>query len=127
MLKVKKSKILGAGQGLFTTTFIKKGDLIVEYKGQKTTWKQICRKYGKDGQKALYSYFISSKNCIDAQNNLEALARYVNDVNGPSKTKFKNNAEFVNIRGKAYIRAITKIKPNNEIFVDYGDDYWKNI
>ena len=40
-LITKKSTIPGAGKGLFTRDAISKGDFIIEYKGEITTWKKI--------------------------------------------------------------------------------------
>ena len=38
---VKKSKLPGAGKGLFAKKFIPKGTRIVEYKGRIKTWKEV--------------------------------------------------------------------------------------
>ena len=40
-LVIKRSKIPGAGKGLFTKKFIEKGTRIVQYKGKLTVWKAI--------------------------------------------------------------------------------------
>src|SRR5215212_7897888 len=61
-LLVKDSTIPNSGQGLFTKTFISKGTLIVEYKGRRTTWKEVENDY-KNG----YIYFISKSKVIDAK------------------------------------------------------------
>jgi len=126
MLFVKKSKIPNAGKGLFTTSVIRKGDLVVEYKGEKMTWAQCMKRYGKDISKARYLYYVSPKNCIDAQLTKEELARYANDAGGFSiKKGLKNNSEYTNVKGVPYIIATKKIKPGSEILVDYSGDYWE--
>jgi SET domain-containing protein len=127
MLVVKKSRIKGAGKGLFTTSRIRKGDLIVEYKGVKSTWDQAMRKY-KDVKEARYIFHISDKNTIDAQFTPEELARYANDAEAPipgAKHGFKNNSEYQVVKGKPYIVASKNIGAGAEIFVDYSGDYWE--
>lgn len=126
MLKVKKSKIKGAGLGLFTTSKIRKGDVIVEYEGENMTWAQACKRYKKDINKAKYIFYVSKKNVVDAQNTPWALARYANDAEGWIKIKgMKNNAEYAVIKKKPYIVATRKIKAGEEIFVDYQKEYWE--
>jgi SET domain-containing protein len=123
MLFVKKSKLPDAGKGLFTNEKIKKGALIIEYTGEKLTWKQAVRRYSKSDSMA-YVFHISPKNCIDAQNTPDSLARYANDANATLSKKVKNNSEYQIVKRKAFIVATKSIKPGEEILVDYGDDYW---
>jgi len=126
MLVVRKSRIPNAGKGLFTTSRIRKGDLIVEYKGEKLTWNQCMKRYGKDIDHARYLYFVSNKNCIDAQHTVNELARYANDACGFSLKKgLNNNSEYKNIKGVPHIIATKVIPPGREILVDYSGDYWE--
>lgn len=127
MLVVKKSRIKGAGKGLFTTSRIRKGDVIVEYKGIKSTWDQAMKKY-KDVKEARYIFHITDKNTVDAQYTPHELARYANDAEAPIpgvKRRFKNNAHYEVIKSKPYIVAAKNIGPGAEIFVDYSGDYWE--
>jgi hypothetical protein len=126
MLIIRKSRIPNAGKGLFTTSAIRKGDLIVEYKGEKMTWDQCLKRYDKEISNARYLYFVSSKNCIDAQYTPNELARYANDAGGfIIKKGLSNNAEYKNIKGVPHIIATKKINPRSEILVDYSGDYWE--
>jgi SET domain-containing protein len=126
MLIVKKSRIPNAGKGLFTTSPIRKGDLIVEYKGEKMSWAKCLSRYGDDINDARYLYFVSSKNCIDAQNTPKELARYANDAGGFNEKKgLSNNSEYTNIKGVPHIIATKNIAAGSEILVDYSGDYWK--
>lgn len=128
MLKVKKSRLKGVGKGLYTTSPIKKGDIIVEYKGEKLSWKQCLKRYGKNINSAKYLFYISYKNVVDAQNTPDELARYANDAAGIKKQKgCENNAEYGVIKGKPYIIATRNIKAGEEIFVDYQQEYWESI
>ncbi|MCC7303382.1 MAG: SET domain-containing protein [Bacteroidia bacterium] len=126
MLVVRKSRIPGAGKGLFTTSRIRRNDIIVEYKGEKMTWKGAIRRYGKNVDYAPYLYYVSNSNCVDAAHTKKEMARYANDANGPNKKKgMKNNCVYRNIKGVPHIVAVREISPNSEILVDYGADYWK--
>ena len=122
-LYIGRSNIPGSGKGLFTRNFIKKGTLIIEYTGRITTWEDV-----RHDASNLYIYFISDDRVIDAKNNPDSLARYVNDANGLVKVKgLENNSEFVNIKDRIYIRASKNIPAHTEILVDYGEGYWETV
>jgi SET domain-containing protein len=125
MLVVKKSRIKGAGLGLFTTSPIRKGDVIVEYQGERMTWAQAMKRYNNDVTAARYLFHITDKNTVDAQRTMDALARYANDANGPGKTRLKNNAEYAVMKSRPYIIAAENIGAGAEILVDYSGDYWE--
>ena len=123
-LYVKKSTIPNAGKGLFTKKFIPKGTRIVEYKGRRTTWKEVKDEDGKNG----YIFFINRNNVIDGLPHKSALARYANDARGLVKIKgLTNNSDYIVDGTRAYIESKKDIPAGSEIFVDYGKDYWKVI
>ena len=73
-------------------------------------------------------FYISPRNCIDAEYVLDSLARYANDAKGHTKIKgITNNSEYVIIKAKPYIVALKDIKAGSEILVSYGADYWKAL
>ena len=119
-LEVKKSTLPEAGLGLFTKESIQKGTRIVEYKGRRTTWKDVENDY-KNG----YIYTIDPKHVIDAKNYKKALARYANDARGMVRKKgITNNAKYVVDGLDVFIEAIKDIPPGSEILVSYGQEYW---
>lgn len=123
-LVVKRSTIPGAGKGLFTNKFIPKGTRIVEYKGKKTTWKEVNIDEGRNG----YIYYINRNHVIDAQPFPDALGRYANDARGLSRVDgIRNNARYVADNGKVYIEATKDMAPGDEILVGYGKEYWDVI
>lgn len=123
-LYVKKSGIPGAGKGLFTKVFIPKGTRIVEYKGKRTTWKEVKDEDGKNG----YIFYINRNNVIDALPATKTLARYANDARGMVRIKgVLNNSDYVIDGKKVYIEATKDIPPGSEILVDYGREYWQVI
>ena len=119
-LVVKKSTLPEAGLGLFTKESISKGSRIVEYKGKRTTWKEVENDY-KNG----YIYTIDSKHVIDAKTYKKALARYANDARGMVRRKgITNNAKYVVDGWNVFIEAIKDIAAGSEILVSYGQEYW---
>lgn len=120
-LFVDESTIPGAGKGLFTKIAIEKGTRIAEYKGRRTTWKEV-----KHDSTNYYIYTINRNNVIDAQKTLSALARYANDAKGFTRIKgITNNSVYVNEGNRAFLESVKDIPAGAEIFVDYTQDYWK--
>jgi uncharacterized protein len=125
-LVVKPSTIPNSGKGLFTKTFIQKGTRIVEYKGKKTTWKDVNIDEGRNG----YIYYINRNNVIDAMPFPQHLARYANDAQGMSRVKgITNNCRYVSDMDimRVYIEAVKDIPAGGEILVQYGKEYWDVI
>ncbi len=126
MLKVKKSQLPNAGKGLYTTTFLPKGTLIVEYLGDIYTWKE-CEKRALSNKEG-YVFYVNSKYCIDAFDTPQHLARYANDAAGFSRyTNCKNNSVYFKEKKRAYIKCTRNIHPGEEIFVSYGKEYWQAL
>lgn len=123
---VKKSKIPGAGKGLFTKVPFKKGERIIEYLGEIITEAQLDKRAENDifG----YAFFVSKRKCIDAYYVPEALARYANDAKGLTRVEgLKNNCSYAIWKNRGWIEAERDIKAGEEIFVSYGAEYWKDI
>jgi SET domain-containing protein len=122
-LFVDKSSIPAAGSGLFTSVDIEKGQLVIEYTGEITTWEEV--RHDADN---LYIYFVNDDYVINAQEHPEAIARYANDAHGLTRVPgLHNNSRFVNIGGKIFIKAAKLIKAGSEILVDYGKSYWETV
>lgn len=125
-LIVKKSLLPNAGKGLFTSKPIKKNSKIIEYKGEIIDWKEYEKrvKEDKDG----YLFFINKNRCIDAYPTPGFKARYANDAAGLSRTPgLKNNAIYEVFGDKCFIVSTRDIAAGEEIFVQYGKDYWDCI
>ncbi|MCC6251601.1 MAG: SET domain-containing protein [Bacteroidia bacterium] len=127
-LEVKDSILPNCGKGLFTKIPIKKGTVIVEYKGEKITWAEGLKRNENHPTQSPYLFYISANNCIDAEYTLDALARYANDAKGHTRVKgISNNADYTIINKVPYIIATKNIKAGSEIFVSYGKDYWNAL
>lgn len=123
-LIIKKSGIPGAGKGLYTKISIPKGSLITEYKGKKTTWKDVLHDEGRNG----YIYYVKRSHVIDASGNKKMLARYANDAQGLVKRRgIRNNSEYVVEGLRVFIQAKKNIPASSEILVGYGKEYWSVI
>jgi uncharacterized protein len=120
-LYTKKSTLPKAGKGLFTKKFIPKGSRIVEYKGRRTTWKEV-----KDQNYNDYIFYINRNKVVDAYPYKKALGRFANDARGLTRINgLKNNSEYIIDGDKVYIEAKKSIPAGAEILVDYGQNYWK--
>jgi len=125
-LLVKKSLIPNSGKGLYTKRDIKKGERFVEYLGEIITEKELEARADKNIYG--YAFYISKKVCIDAYYRPEALARFANDAKGLGKIEgLKNNCCYDIWKKRGWIKAEKNIKAGEEIFVDYGKEYWDDI
>ena len=103
------------GLGLFATKFFKKGELIVRYRGQRVTDAESER---REARGARYMFEINSLWAIDGSSR-KNLARYVNHSCRP-------NAEALERRRHRIVYvARRRIRPDDEITVDYGKDYFE--
>ena len=130
MLYLKKSLIPGAGKGLFVKNDFKKGEIVCEYEGEIVPW-SVCEKRAEEGHEG-YAFFINKNRCIDAYYTKDAIGRYANDAKGIGRIEgLRNNAQYeIKTRQgekRVFIVATRTIKANDEVLVDYGKDYWKNL
>ena len=123
-LKIKRSRIPGAGKGLFTTVEIPKGGLVCEYKGKLGRWRDMKE---EDGYNA-YIFKVNRIWAIDGLRTLRAKGRYANDARGLTRLEgARNNSEYITRGLKCYIKCTRKLKAGEEIYVDYGQAYWRLI
>lgn len=126
ILNVEESKIPKSGNGIFSYQIIPKETLIGYYEGEIKEDDSSC--VGD------YSFSLSKKIYIDARSFPRSYIAMINDSHG---SEFKNNCEFrmqlTDDNGKklkAKERKITlwsirKINIGEELYADYGEDYWK--
>ncbi len=100
----------GLGHGLFATGAIKKGDFILEYRGEK-----IPTPYA-DTLASRYLFEIDNKWTIDGKTRSN-IARYINHSCEP-------NCE-AEIRGEhILIYATCDVQQGEELSIDYGEEYF---
>jgi SET domain-containing protein len=101
----------GTGLGLFAKAPIKKGDFILEYTGEKLPNSIADTHPGK------YLFEIDDKWTINGEGE-ENTARYINHDCYP------NVEAEIDEDDKIMITAIRGIKPEEELTIDYGDEYF---
>ncbi len=106
------SKRSSAGLGLFAGEDIKKGQLIIEYTGERITNDEADRRGGK------YLFIVTDTLVIDGKGR-ENTARYINHACKPNA-----EAEHDEEDDRIYIRAKKNIKTGEEITYHYGKDYF---
>jgi hypothetical protein len=129
----KESHIKDAGLGLYAGEDIKKGQFIAEFQGKKVNRSDVTDEWSV----LVFDYFA-------LQCNKRNLASYANDIimlikkrnitkilkyDEPFYTNHKNcfiNAEITQSDTQGWLKAITDIKKDEEIFVHYSLVYWIN-
>lgn len=107
-LVVKKSI---AGLGLFAKEPIKKGSFIIEYKGPLLSDEEVDQKGGK-------YLFALGKDWTISGDSRENIARYINH------SCVRTNCEPVQYAMHIKIKATRNIKAGEELFYDYGKEYF---
>ena len=121
-LIVKKSNLIEAGNGLFTTIDIPKNTIIGYYKGKiynnedEYIHSKTDGMYMWENDKNNTSSFYIDARDIDSSN----ILRYVNDF----RTDEGNNLDIVRTSGHMYYKTRQDIKAGSELYINYGDYYW---
>jgi hypothetical protein len=101
------------GLGLFATEEFKRRAFIIEYTGRLISNERAAYLDSRRANKYLFE--LNSRWTIDGSTRRN-LARYVNH-------SCKPNAEAELERGRMVFRACKRIKPGEEITIDYGEEY----
>jgi SET domain-containing protein len=111
-IQVRKSGV--HGKGVFAVAALKKGEVLIEYKGEIISWPEALRRHPHDPKDPDHTFYfhIDDKNVIDAKHGGNA-ARWINHACTP-------NCEADEIDGRIFIKALKAIKPGTELFYDYG-------
>jgi uncharacterized protein len=121
-LYVATSQLEKAGMGLFTAIDIHRDEVITFFKGKILTQKQIDIRVKKKTDQ----YFINllDGSVMDSKDT-QCFAKYANDAEGKSQSKFRNNAMItLNEEDNVCLVALRKIKVGDEVFCGYGKKYW---
>ena len=129
-LAVARSRLPGAGFGLFATQDFAKGVLVTEYVGEELTKEQAfaLRDAGKD------QYVRSLKNgyCIDG-NKYPALGESCAQMANDGRDAALNNCIFVATdnrdklqeKPRVYLKTLQHIRAGEELLASYGKRYWE--
>jgi len=125
-----KSGIPNSGTGLFAWKDIPAGKVLLEYKGERITKKAYDER--DSGYGVGYKTRTGRDMVVDARDTQSGLGRYANDCR-PANVAAGHcpgyNAQFFEWRSPAgrldvYIEAIKDIKKGEEIFLNYGDNFF---
>jgi len=103
------------GRGVFARRKIRKGKTIIEYRGERTTWKVASRRPDSDPDNPYHTFIFElddGDSVIDAGVRGNA-ARWINHSCHP------NCATFEDDEGRVFVEARRKIRPGEELTYDY--------
>jgi SET domain-containing protein len=102
------------GKGVYATTAIKRGEVVIEYLGEVITWAEALRRHPHDPQDPDHTFYfhIDDSRVIDAKHGGNA-ARWINHACSP-------NCEADEVDGRVFIKALRALKSGEELFYDYG-------
>lgn len=125
-LLIRKSNIPMAKMGLFSGPYtFKKGTIIGKYNTDTNSLKlsTFASRCEKDIKCHEYVFCDDrSSTCWDAKDIRSSILRFINDSHGSA---FKNNCYFKKIRSDVMVIASRDIDPFSELYINYGDNYWK--
>ena len=110
--QIRRSSI--QGRGAFATRRIRKGERIIEYVGERITWKAADRRYDDSamGRHHTFLFAVTRRTVIDAAVRGND-ARLINHSCEP-------NCEAIIEGGRIYIDALREIRPGDELTYDYA-------
>ena len=102
------------GKGVFALRALAAGEPIIEYTGERITWKEALRRHPHDPKDPNHTFYfhIDDGHVIDALYGGNA-SRWINHACEP-------NCEADEQDGRVFIRALRDIAPGEELFYDYG-------
>lgn len=116
--EVRESTIKGAGLGLFARVLIAEEQTIGYYSGRIIDEKEFHR---EDRPFNAYILWVCRTCIIDGEGEGSNFTRYINHSDDP------NAFLIVSTRWKtARFEALREIQPGEEIFFNYGEDYWES-
>ena len=122
-LQVKTSHIPNTGQGIYTTKTIKKGQKVASYGGN------VVSQNAYNQKPSGYGIHLNKNQVLDGKSTQSGLGRYANTCKPANKRlgqcKGQNAKLTVNHRNQtASIKASKTIKPGEEDYVPYGNNFW---
>jgi uncharacterized protein len=102
------------GKGMYAVKPLKKGEVLIEYTGERISWKEALRRHPHDPTDPDHTFYfhIDDSQVIDAKFGGNA-SRWINHACKP-------NCEADEVDGRVFIKALRAIKPGEELFYDYG-------
>ena len=128
-MRIGPSQIKGAGLGLFLEEDANANEWIARYSGDPINRAECERR-----RHSQYRLQVHKNLFLDAVDKKHFEGRFINDARG---SRYKTNARFAanyatytcSLTGLTWVRiyATRKIRAGEEIFIDYGADFWKKL
>jgi SET domain-containing protein len=101
------------GRGVFALTNIPSGELLIEYKGEVTSWRVASQRYQRDRAEDGHTFFFG----LDG-------AHVIDGARGGNSSRWLNpccepNCEAEQEGSRVFIRALADIMAGEELFIDY--------
>ena len=102
------------GKGVFALEPIAAGERLIEYKGERISWKEALRRHPHNPDEPNHTFYFALDNggVIDGKVNGNS-ARWINHSCAP-------NCEAEEIDGHVFVDALRDIAAGEELFYDYG-------
>lgn len=102
------------GRGVFSAAPLKAGERVVEYKGERISWKEALRRHPHDPNDPNHTFYFALEEggVIDGKVDGNS-ARWINHSCAP-------NCEAEEVEGRVFIHALRDIEAGEELFYDYG-------
>ena len=102
------------GKGVFATGPIEAGARLIEYKGERISWKEALRRHPHNPDEPNHTFYFALEDggVIDGKVDGNS-ARWINHSCAP-------NCEAEEVDGHVYIHALRDIAADEELFYDYG-------
>jgi len=106
------------GKGVFVVKPIKKGAVIIEYKGERISWKKAEKRHPHDSKEPNHTFYFSLEDgrVIDAKYGGNA-ARWINHSCKPC---CETQEESYDGKPRVFVYALRNLKPGEELFYDYS-------
>ncbi|MGN6318369.1 SET domain-containing protein [Trinickia sp.] len=102
------------GKGVFASVRLKAGERLLEYKGERISWKEALRRHPHNPAEPNHTFYFALEDgrVIDGKVDGNS-ARWINHSCAP-------NCEAEEVDGRVYIHALRDIDAEEELFYDYG-------
>ena len=102
------------GKGVYALNTLRKGEVVIEYKGEVISWDEALRRHPHDPKDPDHTFYfhVDEARTIDGKVGGN-MARWINHGCQP-------NCEADDVDGRIFIKALRTVKPGEELFYDYG-------
>ncbi|MEX3956214.1 hypothetical protein B0G57_11057 [Trinickia symbiotica] len=102
------------GKGVFAAAPLSAGERLLEYKGQRISWKEAQRRHPHNPDEPNHTFYFALEDGRVIDGNVDGnSARWINHSCAP-------NCEAEEVEGRVFIRALRDIDADEELFYDYG-------